>query len=293
MDASIIIRTKNEAASILATLESLARQKFHGTYEIIVVDSGSQDETLDIVGRYNTQLLKMEPKDFTYGRSLNLGTSNARGALIVNLSAHCLPVNDYWLSNLILGFENKNIAAVYGKQISDGNINPFEACNNIHLFGGKRISFSKSTPQIDSQIHFSNSNCAIRKAVWHRFKFDEEAPYAEDILWQKNVIEAGYGIIYEPSAAVHHTHPLNINGAYRNSRACAYALAKMAKKRQTFLACLPDLALFLAFSQSSLLRNFRELWDNNYTKHLGIVPSYTMATWVGWLVGRIQYRMGR
>ncbi len=135
MDVSIVIRTKNEAGFIEETLEKVREQEFRGKYEIIMVDSGSTDSTLDIIKKYDVKLLLIPEEGFTYGRSLNIGTSNANGTFIVNLSAHALPTDTKWLTNLITGFENHNVAGVYGRQLAIGHVNPFEAHQNEVFFG--------------------------------------------------------------------------------------------------------------------------------------------------------------
>ena len=84
MDASIVIRTKNEEEFIGETLERVRKQEFNGEYEIVIVDCGSTDSTLEIVEKYDVRLLKIPPREFTYGRSLNMGAKSAAGEFVVN-----------------------------------------------------------------------------------------------------------------------------------------------------------------------------------------------------------------
>ena len=291
LDVSIIIRTMNEEKFIEATLKAVRDQEFGGDCEILVVDSGSTDSTLDIVKRYDVKLLQIPQEEFTYGRSLNIGASNAKGEFIGNLSAHALPKGKRWLMHLIAGFEGRDVAGVYGRQLSVGRLNPFEALRNELFFGLKKKTFSMKNKAMLKDIHFSNSNCALRKDVWERFRFDEEAPWAEDILWAKEVIEAGFSLAYAPNAAVYHTHRVSISKAYRTAKDCACTLALMNRKRRSIPMAMYDAGIFLSLIPSSMFQSLRYVWVNNYLHYLKVAPLYVMSECLGWLVGRIQYRL--
>ena len=293
MDVSIVIRTKNEAEFIGDTLEKVMEQELKGAYEVIIVDSGSTDSTLQIVRKHDVKLLKISQEEFTYGRALNMGAMNSEGNYIVNLSAHAFPRDNNWLTNLITGFEDENVAGVYGRQLSRGHINPFEALQNDLFFGEEKIRFSMSNNKGLRRIHFSNSNCAVRKDVWQRFSFNEQVPYAEDTLWQAEVMNAGFSIVYTPDAAVYHTHRVSIGNAYRSSRDCAYALALMNRKKRSFSGVMCDTGICLGLIPNSMFHNLSYICRNNYCKHLTLAPFCVMSGQFGWLVGRIRYRVGK
>jgi rhamnosyltransferase len=269
MDASVVIRTKDEAHSIAATLKKVSEQVFDGGYEIIIVDSESTDSTLDIVSKFNTRLIQIAQKEFTYGRSLNIGASNANGRFIVNLSAHAVPKDNKWLTSLITPFEDSEVAGVYGRQLSDGRVNPFEALQKELFFGQEKITFNMK----------------------NKGKFNEEVPYAEDILWQTAVTEARFSIVYAADAAVYHTHRISIGGAYKDSRNCAYALALMKQKRQSVPRIIFDVGILLCLIPNSIFQNLSFMRQNNYIENLKIAPLYVMCGWFGWLAGRIKYRL--
>lgn len=293
MDISIVIRTKDEAESIGKTLQRVRDQEFSGNYEIIIVDSGSADGTLDIVREYDVRLIQIPEREFTYGRSLNIGASHGKGRYVVNLSAHALPRDEKWLTHLITGFEGYEVAGVYGRQLSIGQLNPFEALQNELFFGETKVTFSVKNGKMLKQIRFSNGNCAIRKDVWESFKFNEQVPYAEDILWQAEVVEAGFSIVYIPDATVYHTHRVSIDNAYKNSKNCAYTLALMKQKRQSMPLVINDVGILLSLIPSSIFQNLRYIWRNNHLEYLKVAPLYLMSGWLGWLVGRIKYRLAR
>src|SRR2546430_1178125 len=81
--------------------------------EVIIVDSGSTDATLDIAREFPTQIIEIPPASFSYGRALNLGVQAASGDYVISLSAHSLPASPYWLTNLLKPFADPTIGAVY------------------------------------------------------------------------------------------------------------------------------------------------------------------------------------
>jgi glycosyltransferase involved in cell wall biosynthesis len=88
---SIVIRCYNEERHIGRLLFGIKQQSIKDV-EIIVVDSGSTDSTLSIVGRYPIKVVTIEPEEFSFGRSLNIGYQNTTNDIIVNASAHVYPI---------------------------------------------------------------------------------------------------------------------------------------------------------------------------------------------------------
>ncbi|MDY6912786.1 MAG: glycosyltransferase, partial [Chloroflexota bacterium] len=232
-------------------------------------------------------------KEFSYGRALNIGAEAAKGRVILNLSAHAVPVDNRWLISLVQEVTSPGVAGVYGRQLSSGNVNPFDACRNESFFGTSANRFNKRNRKALRHIHFSNSNCALRRDVWRQFKFDEDVAYAEDILWQRAVVSAGYTIVYAPAAAVYHTHPVSLQSAFRNSRSCSSAMASVTRKRHSKLLIFYDSAVFLTMILSGLYCNLSYILKNKHFDFLKIAPVYVLTERLGWLVGRISYRMAR
>lgn len=197
---SVVIRAKNEARYIGETLEAVQGQRYRD-FEVIVVDSGSTDPTPEIALQHGAKLIPIEPRRFTYGRALNLGVRQSQGDLIVSLSAHATPENDHWLGSLVSGFRYPAVAGVYGRHIPRSNVSAFELLG-MHLSG---VISKERRIQVD-RARFSNANGAFRRDLWELIPFNEELPGAEDIDWARQLQRMGYVIVYEPAAAVYHSH---------------------------------------------------------------------------------------
>ena len=95
VDISIIIRTLNEERYLGDLLRGINSQLVSLSFEIIVVDSGSTDNTISIARQYNAVLLTISREEFSFGRSLNLGCYMPQ-EIPYQASAHCIPTDRYY-----------------------------------------------------------------------------------------------------------------------------------------------------------------------------------------------------
>ena len=203
---SIIIRTKNEEKWIGQCLSAIFSQKVDADVEVVLVDNESTDHTVEVAKRYPTSKV-IKIKDFFPGKALNEGIRVSMGDFIVCISAHCIPEKEDWLQKMLDNFEqNSNIAGVYGRQLPLSFTDPIDKRDLLIVFGlDKRIQ--------KKDYFFHNANSMIPRSVWEKFPFDEKVTNIEDRVWGKQVIKAGYKIIYEPDAAVYHHHGLHQGNA--------------------------------------------------------------------------------
>lgn len=208
---SIVIRCYNEAQHIGKLLEGILQQSFQQV-EIIVVDSGSTDGTVEIALQYPIKLINIRPEEFSFGRALNLGCQAATGDFLVIASAHVYPIYQDWLENLLAPFENPQVALTYGKQRG----------NDSTKYSEKQV-FATWFPEEGETKHqdypfCNNANAAIRRRLWQQFPYDESLTGLEDLDWAKRVMACGHQIAYVPEAEVVHVHnetPLRIYNRYR------------------------------------------------------------------------------
>lgn len=196
---SIIIRTKNEERWIAACLRAVRKQRYQN-YEIVLVDNHSTDKTVQKASPFDVKLVNIDA--FKPGLAINNGIRASRGEVLVCLSGHCIPVDEYWLENLIVDLQDPQVAGVYGRQQPMSFSSPFDKRDLMLVFGLDRKVQTK-----DSFFH--NANSAFRREFWEKFPFDEEMTNIEDRVWGRQVIQAGYQIVYQPEASVYHYHGIN------------------------------------------------------------------------------------
>ena len=117
MDASIIILTKNAGESFGALLRCVFSQKFDGSFEVLVIDSGSVDDTLVVAQTFPTKITRIKPEEFHHGKTRNLGAELASGRILVYITQDALPLSNDWLKKLTDSFSEPNVAMVVGRQI--------------------------------------------------------------------------------------------------------------------------------------------------------------------------------
>jgi rhamnosyltransferase len=198
--ASIVIRTLNEARWLNLLLTRISEQDLAPeNREVIIVDSGSQDETLDIAHRHQCRIEHILKKDFSFGRSLNVGCAAAQGRNLVFISGHCIPADKSWLSRLVAPLESGEAHYVYGRQIG----------HDLTRFSEHQV-FAKYFPasRADAQQGFfcNNANAALKTDIWKTHRFDEELTGLEDMELAKRLMTKGLKVEYVPDAAVAHIH---------------------------------------------------------------------------------------
>jgi rhamnosyltransferase len=203
---SVVVRARNEGAAIGRLLDGIRLQD-RADVEVVLVDSGSTDDTRAIAESRGARVIPIDPSAFTYGRALNVGCAAAHGQACVLVSAHCVPSNDRWLSRLLEPLRDPAVAAAYGKQLPVAGTRPYEQRN---LLSGFPFGSRRQT----SHFFFHNANAVVRRDVWARVPFDETLPGLEDREWARRVLAAGWQIVYEPMAMVYHQHTESLGQIY-------------------------------------------------------------------------------
>jgi len=266
---SIVIRTLNENRFIERLLVSIYKQDIVEPFEVIVVDSGSEDKTLDIIKKYPVKILYIKPRDFSFGYSLNKGIKQARGKYIVFTSAHCYPVNENWLANIIRPFEDEKIGLVYGKQRGN-HLNKFSEKQIFkNMFPDKPIKRQK-TP------FCNNANCAIRRSIWETIPYDEKLTGLEDLDWANKILQRGYYLYYNPEAEVIHVHTEDTQNQFRRFKREAIALKKIFPETNvTFIN-----SVYLCFSNISL-DYLRAMSYERKITYIWEIPHFRLVQFLG------------
>lgn len=258
--ASIVIRTYNEERYLPELLDAIADQETDGlNVEVIIVDSGSTDKTLEIVSGRADKVVHIAKEDFSFGRSINLGCQAATGDYLVFTSAHCVPASRRWLVELVRPLVENKVTYSYGRQLG-GPESKFSECQLL-------LKYFPEVSQVPQEGFFcNNANAALRRDLWERFPFDEALTGLEDMHLAKKLVENGHRLGYVAEAPVYHYHHESWSKVKRRYEREAIALQHIMPEVQVgfrdFLRYVMSAILLdsgTAMQQKRLLRVFPEI----------------------------------
>lgn len=231
--ASVIILAKNGGKTIRALLEGLRGQGLIHRAEVIVIDSGSTDDTLDIVSGFPVTLTRIPPEDFGHGRTRNLGARLARGKFLVYLPQDAEPVGADWLAALLRPFEDPAIAGTYCRQVPRPGASAMEKSFLLGTYGSeyqvRRLARSEDATL--AACFFSTVGGAIRASLWAQHPFREDVIMSEDQAWSKDAMLAGQAIAYQPAAELLHSHQYGIADIFRRNFDSGYSIRQIFSGR--------------------------------------------------------------
>ena len=226
MDVSIVIPTKNGGHLFEKVLDAVFKQKTEYEYEVICVDSGSKDGTLDVIRKYPCRLFQIEPSEFGHGKTRNYGASKGNGTYIIFITQDALPATDTWLQNFIDAMKmDPEIVGGFGihypypdcnlldKRDLDGHFKGFGETNTIfHLDDPER--YEREEGYRHYLAFFSDNNSCIRRDIFEKYPY-EDVNFAEDQIWARKMIELGFKKVYCPYAPVYHSHNFKLRTYFK------------------------------------------------------------------------------
>jgi|AntDeeMetagen192_2_1112575.scaffolds.fasta_scaffold01382_2 glycosyltransferase involved in cell wall biosynthesis/D-arabinose 1-dehydrogenase-like Zn-dependent alcohol dehydrogenase len=225
-ETSIVVRSFNEAEHIGDVLAAVSEQAYQD-FEIILVDSGSTDGTLEIADQYVDKVEFVAPHDFTFGHSCNAGCEAADGEFVSFLSAHAIPTDDQWLGSMIEKFDDEEVAMTYSNQVGAEQNKFSERRLFDELFGE---TTKRQTPP---DYFANNASSVIRKELWEDHRFDEYLTGHEDIEWAKQFMDQGYVVVYDPDACIYHIHDETWTQVYNRFKREAAADVEIGIKNES------------------------------------------------------------
>jgi glycosyltransferase involved in cell wall biosynthesis len=271
-NCSLVIRAYNESQHLPRLLEGIAHQTVRDV-EVILVDSGSSDSTVQIAEQYGARVIHIPSAEFTFGRSLNFGVREATREFVVIASAHVHPVYPDWLESLLRPFDDEKVALTYGKQRGPATAKYSEQ----QIYHQWYPDVSKP----DQPTAFcNNANAAIRRSLWERNPYDETLTGLEDVAWGKWAKEQGYKIVYVAEAEVLHSHNETPRGVYNRYRREAMALRRIYPEAHFN---------FYDFLRLTLTNIFSDLWhaarERVLLKNLGSIFWFRFMQFHGTRIG--------
>jgi rhamnosyltransferase len=214
---SVVIPTLNAGPGFGDLLAMLSAQETGFGYEVLVIDSGSTDGTVELGRRYGAVVYTFPRSEFGHGATRNLGISLSRGEYVAFVVQDAVPLDGLWLAVMVENLEGDDlVAGVYGRQVPRPESAPLA---RALVNGWPTASLERREQYVEdpalyreltpagrrSLATFDNVSSCVRRSVWEEIPF-ERTGYGEDIRWGKSVVECGYRIVYEPRSAVFHSH---------------------------------------------------------------------------------------
>ncbi|MBI1849060.1 MAG: glycosyltransferase [Planctomycetes bacterium] len=214
---SVVVLTKNAGPSFHETLDALLRQHTSFPFEVLVLDSGSIDATVEEAARRGFRVHRIHPAEFDHGQTRNLGAALARGSVVAFLVQDALPANESWLETLTDAMRtDPSVAGTYGRVLPRSDAHPLlrrsilaepnasEAMRVQRLSAGERF-IDLGPEDRRMRANFNNVSSAVRKSVWGRLLF-QRGQFAEDLGFGRAALEAGFAVVFEPKSVVFHSH---------------------------------------------------------------------------------------
>jgi rhamnosyltransferase len=265
---TVFIPTFDGGALLGEVLDAVEAQDTSFPFEILVIDSGSRDGTVDRLRRRRLRLIEIPHHEFDHGLTRNRAVLEARGAIVVLTVQDATPASRDWLAVMASHFEDPEVAGVYCHQIPRPDCSPFlrERLRDWVQGGGEPSvrqvrdsqSFWRDLDHIQRwrTIAFDNVASAVRRSTALELPFPRRR-FGEDVTWAKQAILAGLKIVMEPRVAVIHSHPCRIWYEFKR----AY-LDHQNVNSLVGLRLAPRLRNVLEYTAAQSRRLFRVVWED-------------------------------
>lgn len=226
---SIVLPTKNGARTLPGVLDAIARQRLDLPIEVVAIDSGSTDGTVDLLRPRVDHLITIAPGAFNHGLTRNAGMERTRGEFIVLLVQDAVPSTDDWLAQLVAPLRaDARVAGTFARQQPRDDASPIVRYYLERWVAGAptgrmatvaaREAFEALDPMERFLLCVFDNVCScVRRSVWEQCKF-RATPIAEDIEWGRDVLLAGHNLVYVPGAVVVHSHDRSAREEFERTR---------------------------------------------------------------------------
>ncbi len=204
MKTSFVATIFNEEKTIGEFIKSINLQTIT-PFEIIFVDGGSQDNTVNEVKKHKN--IKLFSLNANRSKARNYGIANASGDTILVSDAGCR-LDKNWVRHITYPFADQKIDVVSGyyKPITD---TVFEKC---------LATYTCVMPDRVDPENFlpSSRSVAFKKSVWKSVKgYPEYLDTCEDLVFARDLKRKGYHFFFEKNAIVYWRQRKNIVEAFK------------------------------------------------------------------------------
>lgn len=194
ISSSLVITVLNEEHTIDRLFDGLISQTVKPS-EIVIVDGGSTDKTVEKINKYKNKINNLKIFSFKGNRSIsrNYGVSKTKNSIIIFTDAGCVPKHD-WIQNILVPFSDKSIQVVSGYYEGEYK----------NIFEKSLIPFVLVMPdQIPNIFLPSTRSMAIKKNIFISLgMFDESLSHNEDYAFAVKLLNNKTNISFAKNAVV-------------------------------------------------------------------------------------------
>lgn len=279
---SVLVPVKDGGADLVRCLEGIARQRVDDEVEVVVVDSGSTDGSAGRARELGARVHEIPAAEFGHGATRNLAARLANGDVFVFTTQDAVAADERWLATLVAALDGDGVAGAYGRQLPHVGTTPPERFFLGFLYGQtprlQRLARPEDVNYEDTL--FSNVNAAIPRRIWEEHPFADDVAMSEDQEWSRRVLLAGFAIVYEPRAAVYHSHAYTLAGAFRRFYASGASAARSYVAGPRSRSALRR--AFVRYAADEL----RWLWRTGQRRWIPYATVYELAKLAGLQLGR-------
>lgn len=227
MDISVIIPTLNAEHEIETLLIALDRQSIQPN-EILVVDSASDDKTIELVQKHKgVRLLQIDRQDFNHGTTRDKALRESSGDFVCFLTQDAVPVSDDYLKRLVAPMvDDSDIALVSGRQLPKADARRFEQLvRGFNYPDSPSVRSKCDLEKLGIKTFFASDACSTyRRIAYLECGGFDHVNTNEDMLMAAKFIASGMKVAYEPHAEVFHSHNLTPAQQFARNRAVGFFL---------------------------------------------------------------------
>lgn len=226
---SVIIMTLNAEKNTKKLFAELKKQTVQ-PFEVIVADSESTDNTVQICRENGAIVLPIKRSEFNHGGTRDYAMKHSSGDYVLMLTHDAIPKDEMLIEKLANALaQNEGMAAVYARQLPYEDATYMEQLVREYNYPPvSHIYSSCDIPYHGIKTFFMSDVCAMYKRDIY-FKvggFELDLKTNEDMLYAARAIHSGYSIGYEASAHVIHSHNFSLKEQYKRNYIQGYEIER-------------------------------------------------------------------
>jgi rhamnosyltransferase len=279
LTVSVVVPLKNGGSLFRHLATHLALQQTRWGIEVIIVDSGSTDGSVETARAFGFIVECIPPETFGHGRTRNLGIRRATGEVVCMITHDVLPCTPDWPWVFATHFaDDPEVAGVFGRQVPRNADTPEMHFIAVNYPDAPRRYGPVPGGQIPGfgTVLFSDAFSALRRRLALEIPYIDDIPVSEDQVWARQVTAMGYSVVYEPRAEALHAH--------------RYTFAQLYKRCFLVGQAGEPFGILAGTSTASgigvLWRELRYFISHGHTHWLPWLLVYEFVRWLGYQRGR-------